>query len=205
MATLEKLIDILNKNIAPATQETPAAPGTEPPAAQTPPITMKLELKKEDFNGNTIETIQLPFMGPGLAPCFTTHKDFLIISTSLGSVKDIINVKEGKQNSLEKNTLFKQVNYNFPSLYGQVGFVNFSKLMVASIDITDWIISFRGLLPTPPAGTPNTMGDIGTVLKDNLIPFFEACKTLKGIGMCSEVDKSGVKQTINIYIKNSED
>ncbi len=225
---IEKLVDYANKQAA--TVATPAAPATPaeapagtpapaqpagaptaapaaapvPAAAPTAAPAIQLKLEEIDYNGVTMKFISIPLMGKGLAPGFAFLGDFLVLSTSTSSLEKMIDVAQGRGNSLLKDSNFVSVSKHLPEKTNQMGYVNTQRVFDIGVDICNWIISFQQLnVPapgTPGITAPAQVNATQRILKDTVIPMLRALKVVRVIGINTTYTDNGIEQIVDVQL-----
>ncbi len=227
-AFIDKMIDYANNQTAqPVTTEAvaietttpaPAAGATTPGEAQvatetvavatTQPAKPPLQLKFEDssYGGVAIKSISIPLVGKGLAPGYAFLGDYLVLSTSAATLEKIIDVYQGKANSLLKDPNFISVSAEVPEKTNQMGYINTQRIFDIAIDICNWIISFQQL-NAPAAGSPNAISPsqadaTSRVLRETVIPLLRAMKAVRVVSISTTYTDEGIEQIISTHLQD---
>ncbi len=190
-ALMTKLIEILNKNLG------ESAGG------------VKVELVDHPYGGVSMKVIQIPVMVPGLMPGFAFINGYLVISSSAAVMEAMVDTNKGTKDSLLKDAQFQRLKSVFPDKTNQIAYMNVEGFFTSLVDVLRWVVQYQNSqAPTAPAQpgaaapAPAAANPQVAVLQNQVIPFIEGLKAIKGMGLSTVYSKDGIEQKIRISIED---
>ena len=167
---------------------------------------MQLKFEEVSYGGVPIRFISVPLVGKGLTPGYAFLGDFLVLATSTSTLEKMIDLSQGKGNSLLKDSNYLSVSSELPEKTNQMGYINTQRIFDMAIDICNWIISFQQL-NLPPVFSPGVLAAgqadaTQKVLRDTVIPLLKAMKAVKVIGINTTYTENGIEQIISTHTGN---
>lgn len=137
-----------------------------------------LQWQTEEYQGQTIRYAPTP-LGEGLALAYTVTEDFLLLASSRGLVRRMLDARGGRAQALPSNPDFGAMTRFYPEQANALGFVNIQQIL----------IEVEGLMATygqmaGAAGASDTTSTMRRVLS--------ALRNAPRLGFYSEGDDDGV-------------
>ena len=105
-SSMKKLVDVVVKKAVPP-GVTEAAEGEEAPPSP-------IKTSEESYSGTTMQSLEITLPYQSLSPAYTVMDDTLIIGTSKETLKNLIDTKTGKADSITSDSSYKAVSKSFP-------------------------------------------------------------------------------------------
>lgn len=210
---LNKLVEAVNKQtealgatppaapVAEATPEEAAAPTAPAPSPAAALAGFKLRIAQETFKGEQLNVLDIPLLGRGLAPGYAFVDDFLVLTSSMEILQQMIETYRGERPSLERDDDFVKAAAMMERKTNQLVYVNTSKMLDAGVEICNWIVSFQALQPTPVEGA---VAPPQQFIQESLIPLLKCLKAIKVLGINTLYTSQGIEQTFYASLEDKK-